>query len=106
MLGLVDTATVYVPGGDRGRFITVAKTGLRCRRTHVDRRGGATGAQRAELGALRNFLWEADYVMPAKAQLEMDGLRWNIISNTIGAPKGPDGTVHHRHCDIVRAIDG
>jgi len=105
MLGLIGRANIYAPN-PRGRSTVLIKTGLRCRRTQVDRRGGATGAQRAELAALRNFLWQSDYIMPASAQIEMDGLRWNIVPNTIGAPTGPAGTVHHRHCDIIRASDG
>lgn len=102
MIGLDQTAIVYTEAPVTGAFTVVAKSGLRCRLAHV--RGGGSQPERAELAALRNMLWEPDYVLPETAQVEVDGIRWNPVPGTFGAMRGPSGTVLYRRCDVVRAL--
>jgi hypothetical protein len=101
MLGLDQTATVYTEGAG-GNHTTVARSGLRCRLAHVNRQPAATSAERAELAALRNMLWEPGYVLPETAQVEVDGVRWNPIPGTFGALRGPSSAVVYRRCDLIR----
>jgi hypothetical protein len=65
---------------------------------------GGTVAERAELLALRQLLWEPSYVMPETVQVEVngDGLRWNVVHGTLGALRGPSGAVMYRRADVVR----
>lgn len=103
MLGLDQVATVYGENASTGAYTDVLRSGLRCRLAHVSTRPAATGGDRAELAAIRNLLWEPDYVLPETAQVEVGGVRWNPVAGTFGAYRGPLGQVVYRRCDVVRA---
>lgn len=105
MLGLIDTATIYTEDAN-GVFTVVATEGLRCRRAHVNAQPASSGAERADLAAIRDFIWSPDYLMPEHCQIEMDGIRWNVVGGTFKALRGPSGNIVYRQCDVTRAIDG
>lgn len=105
MIGMKDVAVVYTRNAGTGAFTTVAQADLRCRLAHVNSRQATSSDQRAELEALRNLIWEdTTYVMPEGCQVEVnaDGVRWNPIRGTFGAPCGPSGAIAYRRCDVVR----
>ena len=87
-------------------FTTVARADLRCRRAHVNAQPATSGAERADLAAIRDLIWEPDYLMPEHCRIVMDGVAWNPVSGTFRALRGPSGAVTYRQCDIVRAVDG
>jgi len=95
-------ANVYTASSSTGAFTVLHKQGLRCRLSTVSARGAASAPERAELVATRQLFWQADYVMPERCQVEVDGVRWNPIQGTAVAPTR-GGIVVYRACDIVRA---
>jgi hypothetical protein len=94
---LDQAATVY---DDNDDFSTVVRGGLACRLVHVDR-SGATAGERAELMTLRDLMWDPEYVMPEGAQVEIDGVRWQTVRGTFGAPRRR-GEVAYRICQVER----
>ncbi len=102
MLGLIDTGIVYTPDPATGAYTVVARTGLACR---LVQQGMSTdmGPARAEKAPGPKLLWDASYVMPESAQLEISGVRWNVEPGTLYAPRLPDGTVYYRAAQVVRA---
>ena len=106
MLALIDKATIYTRAALRGRFTVVARSGLRCRLAHVNQRPAATGAERAELAAMRNLIFEPGFHMPEQCQIDINGVKWNPRAGTFGAFSGPTGAILYRKVDVVRATDG
>ena len=102
MIGLDMVGDVYTETPATGAYTTVERSGLRCRLAHVNQQPAATGADRAELAAIRNLLWEPGYEMPETAQVDVAGVRWNVVPGTFGAYRGPTGAVVYRRCDLVR----
>lgn len=102
MLGLVQVATVY--GEGVSTFDQVLKTDLACRLSHVNAERAGTLADRAELLATRRLLWGPEYVMPEGAQVDVDGIRWQIVAGTYAAMRGPNGQVVYRAADAVRQV--
>jgi len=97
------TATVYGRGAS-GAFDTVLKANLACRLVLVSRQAATTNSERAQLAAVRSLRWEASYVMPQYCQIEIDGLRWNLVStNAFQTLDGPSGTAVFKRADVVRA---
>lgn len=92
---LPDTATVYVEADD---YAAPVKTGLACRLGHIDANGALTGNARAEMLELRRLYWDPAYVMPAGAQVEVDGTRWNTVRGTFKADDAA-GPIVLRACD-------
>lgn len=101
-MGLTQSATVYAEDAATGAYTTVLKSGLKCRLVHVGRQTATTAGERAELAAIRNLLFEPDYVMPETAQIEVDSIRWAPVAGTFGAFRGPSGAVVFRRADVVR----
>lgn len=104
MIGLIQVATVFTENPTTGAFDVVAKSDLKCRLAHIDGQPAATAPDRAEFAAMRNMLWEPEYVLPETAQVLVDGVRWNPVAGTFGAMKGPSGAVVYRRADVRRAI--
>ncbi len=101
MIGLIDTAVVYVPGAT-GNFDLVDNAALACRMALVTIQT-AIGGPRAELTSARRLLWDPAYVMPETAQILVNGERWNALPGTFAAPRGPGGAVQYRRCELSRA---
>lgn len=85
-----------------GSFGTVAEAALSIRLGHLRRDQAQTGAERAELAAIRHAIWPASYVMPEGARLIVDGNTWQTVRGTFNAPKDHTGAVVYRSCDVVR----
>ena len=100
--GLLDSlATVYTQGVGGGYTVS-AKTNLAARLSTVSAKGATSAPDRAELAAVRQLFWDPSYTMPTYCQVEIGGVRWNVVPNTIAAPtKG--GVVIYCSCDVVRA---
>lgn len=97
------TATVYGRAAG-GQYTTLLTTGLACNLLHLSSQNAPTGGARTEFAARRRFVWDASYVMPQYAQIEVDGLRWNLVANNaFETLTGPDGQPHHKRVDVVRA---
>lgn len=94
---LDQVGTVYDDADD---YSTEVRANLACRLVHVDR-SGATAGDRAELMALRELMWDAAYVMPEGAQVAIDGVRWQTVRGTFGAPRRR-GLVAYRICQVER----
>ena len=102
MIGLDQTGTVYTPNGSTGAFTVVAKSNLACRLTAV---GVATvGNQRVEISGSRLLLWDPSYVMPDEAQVEVEGVRWNVKAGSQARPRLPGGVDVYRRCEVVEAV--
>lgn len=103
--GMHDTATIRTDAG--AGYTVIAKTGLRCRMSHVSANSGTTGFDRSELAGRRRFLWDdTDYAMPSDCQIEVngDGNRWNpVADNAFGTFDGPNGQPVYRAVDVVVA---
>lgn len=89
--------TVY---DDVDDYSTVVKNALACRLVHLDR-AAATAGERAELMSLRDLMWDPSYVMPEGAQVAIDGVRWQTVRGTFGAPRRR-GTAAYRICQVER----
>lgn len=100
--GFDQLATVYTPDPTSGRYNALARTGLACRLLHISLRPVTTGADRAELAAKRDFIWEPSYDMPEQCQLLVEGVRWTPEAGTFAAFRDWDSTVVYRSCLVVR----
>lgn len=94
---LDQTGTVY---DDADAYTTVVNAALACRLVHIDR-ASATAGERAELMSLRELMWDPSYVMPEGAQVAIDGVRWQTVRGTFGAPRRR-GVVAYRICQVER----
>lgn len=103
MIGLDQTMDTYTADPTTGQYTVLAQAGVRCRLMHVNRQPAATAADRAELGALRDLIWEPSYVLPETAQVEVESVRWNPVAGTFGAYRGPSGALVYRRADAMRA---
>ncbi len=98
---LRDVATVYTPDAT-GAYVTVAKSGLACWLRAVSVRGAVSAPERAEMLALRRLTW-VGYAMPDYAQVEIGGIRYNIVQGTVTAYRYSEtGEVINYGCDLVR----
>lgn len=104
MYGLDQSANVYTPNGTNGDFTTLAKSGLVCRLAYIQQGGSDIGGEREDIGQRRRLLWAEAYTMPATAQIEVGGERWNVLAGTDGAIRGLNGAVVYRRCEVVRAL--
>ena len=101
MHGLNSTAVVYTPNGTTGAYTVVAKAALRCRLANVRGEGKGAAEERDEVAQNRRLLWVEAYVMPATAQIEVEGVRWNIMPNSYAEMKGLGAAVKYRRCDLA-----
>lgn len=104
-------AVVYTRTGNTGPYNNAVKTGLACRLDTVNVQPAATSSQRADLAAIRTFMWDATYDLPDQGvQVEVTspayyaGQRWNVVANTRrpAIPPGFDGPMAIE-CDVRRA---
>lgn len=102
MLGLDQIADIYSRGVD-GSHSVLVKSALPVRLGHIASNGAAP--DRVELANMRRLLWDADYYMPGGAEVEVGGSRWATIDGTFAAPRGPNGQVAFRRCDVVKTDD-
>jgi hypothetical protein len=103
---LTQTAAVYGRAAN-GQFTVLLTSGLACRLLHLNTDDAPSGSARSELAARRRFVWDAAYVfpaLPAQAQIEVDGLRWNPVNtNAIETIRWTDGTACYKRVDCIRA---
>ena len=100
---LTNTASVYGRAAN-GQYTVLLTSGLACRLLHLNSDGAPSGAGRTEFAARRKFVWDAAYTMPAFAQIEVDGLRWNPVANSaFETMRWVDGTALYRRVDVIRA---
>lgn len=103
---LTQVATVYGRHGTTGQFTVSLKTGLACRLLHLNVQASPSGAGRSELAARRSFCWDATYAYPAppvEAQIEVDGLRWNLVdTGAIETMRWVDGSACYKRADCTR----
>jgi hypothetical protein len=94
--------TVWARTANTGPYNSAVKTGLACRLDTVNVQPARTGTERADLAALRVFMWDTTYAMPASGvQIEVTspahyaGQRWNIQAGTQkpAIPPGFDGPI-------------
>lgn len=102
VVGFDQRADVYSENPSTGLYDIRVKAQLKCRLAHVNTQPAVSGNERAELAALRNMLFDPDYVMPENVQVLVDGIRWQPVVGTFGALRGPSGQVVYRRCDVVR----
>ena len=103
LFGLNVIATVYVANGaEDGAFTTVAKTHLLCRRGNKGRVGQGREGTRDEEVQNRRLLWSEPWAMPNNAQVDVDGVRWNVVADTYAAMSGLTAEILYRRCDVVR----
>lgn len=110
---LRDRATVYV--GNTWTTIATDALGnlsaVPCYLVPISRIPAATGAQRAELAAIRDFWFDPDRTIPEDARIMVSGhlapdgspARWNVRRGTFIVERAPDGTVLYKRCDCTRA---
>jgi hypothetical protein len=99
---LPERATVYTADAD-GRYTTLATSSLPCRAVLVVRRADMVTIDRAELLSQRTLYFDPDYELDERAQIDLDGVRWNPIPGSFTAPKDLGGVVAYRACTIGRA---
>jgi hypothetical protein len=104
MFGLDQTANIYTPNGTDGDFTTLAKSNLACRLAYIQQGGTDIGGEREDLGNRRRLLWAEAYTMPATAQIEVDGERFNVLAGTYGQIRGVNSAVVYRRCEVVAAL--
>lgn len=101
IIGLDQLATFYARDMG-GTYNVVLQASVPCRLVQV--RGTTNSMEtRAELARLRRFLWDPAYTLPAHSQIEVDGERWNVLENSGNEPRGVNGQVHHKSCDVIRS---
>lgn len=99
-MGLSDIAIVYVPD-DNGDYTVVHRAELRCRL--AVRPSPAVSAERADLTENRRLLWNDDYMMPATAQVVVNGRRWNVKAGTVDRVQNLVGGLEYWRADVTEA---
>lgn len=95
-------ANVYTGASGTGRYTVLAKSNLSCRLMHLNIRLVPTAIDRAELSAMRDMMFDPDYVMPEQCQVEVDGIRWQPKPGTFGAFRDWNSNVVYRNCQVLR----
>lgn len=103
MAGLNATAVVYMPNEVDGDYTEVVRSALKCRLANKRRFGLGDGTERDEEVPNRMVMWQADYVMPENAQIEVDGQRWNVVPDTYAEMRGLGEAVMYRRCEVTQA---
>lgn len=97
------TASVYT-AGTSGTYTVLAREGLPVRLAVLSLKGTTSLPERTELAALRRLSWGPEYQMPAHAQVEIGGERWNVVEDTVTAHVyPPTGQTVRYSADVVRA---
>lgn len=102
MLGLDQSCDVYTADPTTGAYTVLAASSVPCRLAHVHR-GTATGPERAELANLRNLLWGPDTTLAEHSQVDVGGVRYNLVAGTLEAYRGPSSEVVYQRAEVVRA---
>lgn len=101
MFGLNATAVVYTPNGTTGAYTVVAKAALPCRLANVRQEGKGAAEERDVVAQNRRLLWDEAYVMPDNAQVEVGGVRWNVVPNSYAGMTGLGSEVVYRRCELA-----
>jgi hypothetical protein len=109
--GFDQTASFYGRTGNGG-FTTLLRAGVACRLAHVSRQPAATSANRAELAAMRNLMWDPAYAPSSETfRVVVDGVtgpdgstpaQWQPVAGTLATMRGPDGSPIYRKADVRR----
>lgn len=102
LLLLQERATVYVEDATTGDYDVLVRSSLPCQRVNLIRRGDTVTIDRVELLGQRTLYYDPDFTMDDRAQVEIDGERWNVLANTNSEPVYRGG-VAYRSCAIARA---
>ncbi len=103
-LALLDSTCDVYTAGPTGAFTVKAKAALACRLSLVGAAGARSGDERAELLATRQLFWDPGYALPARCQVEIAGVRYNVVHGSEAAPTLPGtGAVLYRSADVVEA---
>lgn len=102
MYGLDQTATVYTPHATTGAWTVVAKSGLACRLVRVTI-AADVGPGRVLAAPQRTLLWNG-YTMPAAAQVDVGGERWNVVDGTVATVRGPAGNTWYQRAEVRQAV--
>ena len=103
--GLDETATVYTEAPTTGAFTVVANAALPCRLGRFAQVLPSAGLtyDRSELANELALLWGPDYDLPERAQVEVEGQRWNPIVGTFRAVTMIGGGLGYHFCGVDRA---
>lgn len=105
MLGFFQRANIFLAGAT-GKTDALVKSSLRCRLTNPTSGINAGDGERAEYADTRRMLWEPGYIMPEDCQVEVSGVRYNVVDGTKDELYGPNGAVAYRRCRLIEAKDG
>ena len=103
MFGLNTSADIYVPDAN-GDFTQLDRAALPCRLAVITVRPADTGDDRERIGQRRRLLWDADYTMPASAQVEISGRRWNVLDGSYSALTDSGTATHYSRCEVELAL--
>lgn len=95
-------ATIYTENANSGRYTTVANPSLKCRLMHIPLNRAQSATSRAELAGNRHMMFDAAYVMDERAQVEVDGVRWQPTPGTFSTFRDWNSVAIYRSCDLVR----
>ena len=109
--GFDQLANFYARTGN-GPFTTLLRSGVPCRLAHVQRQPAPTSQQRAELAAMRNFMWDPSYAPASETfRVVVEGVtgpdgttpaQWQPVPGTLATMRGPDGQAMYRKADVRR----
>ena len=104
MIGLIDSADVYMPNATDGSYTTLVQPALPCRLAVARRGPEGVGGERENIGTQWRLLWEQAYTMPDEAQVDINGERWNVLAGTVAKIRGIGGEVVYRRCELTKVL--
>jgi hypothetical protein len=89
-------------GSTTGRYDQLVASQVPCMIVQLDPRGFSLG-DRAQVLATRELTFAYDFVMPARAQVLIEGQRWQVTNGTVRPTIGPAGGIIGQTCDLRSA---
>jgi hypothetical protein len=103
------TATVLTRGSG-GDFTVSARTGLACRLVNLSGPDPRSSPERAALASAPALIWEAGYVMPDVAQVQITAhpdstlvnTKWAPVRGTLSAPADWTNAITYRRAEVSK----
>jgi len=95
---LWEQATVYGPAAN-GAYTQVLRSALACRR--ADPQPALPAPDRATDVEGRVLYYDAAYAMPRQAQVEVGGVRYQVVPGSDVPWPGPGGVIVYRRCQLT-----
>jgi hypothetical protein len=102
VLGLDQLASVYVETAATGKYTTLSQSNVACRLVNIPLNRIQRPADRRELSAMRDMLFDPAVSLPEQCQIEVDAVRWQVLPGTFAEYRDWNSNIAYKRCDVLR----